>query len=88
MRRSTLRRQRCTARWFSYLPVSLPSLRGGRARAGAGGAGAGGVDWTAAGFDRFGDASDVSAYAAEEGANFLGKLGQGLGLGKSALGWT
>jgi len=73
---------------FSYLPVSLPSLRGGRARAGAGGAGAGGVDWTAAGFDRFGDASDVSAYAAEEGANFLGKLGQGLGLGKSALGWT
>ena len=76
---------------FSYLPVSLPaSLRSGvgghfvdgsRDRAAA-------IDWTAAGWDRFGDETDAAdAGMSDGGGNFLGKLGQGLGLGKASMAW-
>ena len=76
---------------FSYLPVSLPaSLRSGvgghfvdgsRDRAAA-------IDWTAAGWDRFGDETDAAdAGTSDGGGNFLGKLGQGLGLGKASMAW-
>lgn len=86
---------------FSYLPVSLPTLRGGHGGHGAqgGGGGKGGklpgaIDWDVAGFNRFGAVGSGGgsgyghAHAHEEGGNFLGKLGQGLGLGKGALGWA
>ena len=70
---------------FSYLPVSLPATRG----AGAAEAGAtkGAVDWTAAGWDRFGEVGSAGGYN-EDGGNFLGKLGQGLGLGKGSMAWA
>ena len=69
---------------FSYLPVSAPATR----RAGAAeGATKGAVDWTAAGWDRFGEVGSAGGYD-EDGGNFLGKLGQGLGLGKGSMAWA
>jgi hypothetical protein len=76
---------------FSYLPASLPaslrsgvggtSVDGSRDRATA-------IDWTAAGWDRFGDETDATdAGISDGGGNFLGKLGQGLGLGKASMAW-
>ena len=60
---------------FTYLPVSLPAARGKGGGKGDGNVGA--VDWSLAGFDRFGE-PDVTRGAGDEGG-LLGKIGQGLG---------
>lgn len=74
---------------FSYLPVSLPAAARATVASGGGGRPAGGklpgaIDWDVAGFDRFGAVGSSGAY--EEGGSFLGKFGQGFGLGKGMLG--
>jgi hypothetical protein len=48
----------------------------------------GAIDWGVAGFDRFGAVGSSGGYDEGGNGNFLGKLGQGLGLGKGALGWA
>lgn len=60
---------------FTYLPVSLPAARGKGGGKGDGNVGA--VDWSLAGFDRFGE-PDETRGAGDEGG-LLGKIGQGLG---------
>lgn len=60
---------------FTYLPVSLPAARGKGGGKGDGSVGA--VDWSLAGFDRFGE-PDETRGAGDEGG-LLGKIGQGLG---------
>ena len=62
---------------FTYLPVSLPAARGKGGGKGDGSVGA--VDWSLAGFDRFGE-PDETRGAGDEGG-LLGKIGQGLGGG-------
>jgi hypothetical protein len=43
------------------------------------------LDWSAAGFDKFENATESYHETSEGGGNFFGKLaGQGLGLGKAA----
>lgn len=61
---------------FAYLPVSSPAGRGGAGVKGDG-ASVGAVDWSVAGFDRFGE-PDETRGAGDEGG-LLGKIGQGLG---------
>ena len=61
---------------FTYLPVSLPA-RAGKGGGKGDGSSVGAVDWSLAGFDRFGD-PDETRGAGDEGG-LLGKIGQGLG---------
>ena len=80
---------------FSYLPIGAPAARqigkppafgGARGNAGLGSASSGSgallVDWSAAGFDAFGETERPGALSRDgnAGGNFFGKLaGQGLG---------